>query len=186
MAEPVLQPPKMTFEEAALLDPDRYPGEVVDGDWIPVTRSTWSHGKVVTKVAVALELYAREHPGWSVATGDPGTRLAQNPTTLRGPDVGMARSDRDPQGKGAEGWLEGAPDLAVEVCGDRQSIASLTRKALEYLAAGARMVWVVDPDSQQLILFTPPNQVRVLHAEETLEGGELLPEFTCRVADLFA
>jgi Uma2 family endonuclease len=186
MAEPALQPHKMTFEEAAMLDPDQYPGEVVEGEWIPVTKSTWSHGKIVTKVAVALELYAREHPGWSVATGDPGTRLAHNPATLRGPDVGMAPSERDPTGRGAEGWLDGAPELAVEVCGDTQSIASLTRKALEYLRAGAQMVWLLDPDSKQLILYTPPDHVRVLQSEEVLDGGELLPGFSCRVAEFFA
>jgi hypothetical protein len=51
----------------------------------------------------------------------------------------MVRADRVPTGKGVHGWLEGAPDLAVEVVGDSQSISEMTQKALEYIAGGAKM-----------------------------------------------
>lgn len=47
------------------------------------------------------------------------------------------------------------------------------------------MVWVLDPDPQLLMRFTPPNQIRILTAEETLEGGDVLPGFTCRVSEFF-
>jgi hypothetical protein len=35
------------------------------------------------------------------------------------------------------------------------------------------------------LLFTPPDRVRVLGPEETLDGGEVLPGFSCKVAELF-
>jgi Uma2 family endonuclease len=176
----------MTFEEAARLDPNEQPGEIVDGEWVPVTKSPWRHGEITSTINFLLRLYAREHAGWSVSVADPGVKLARNPDRLRGPDVAMVRAERVPTGKGVDGWLDGAPDVVVEVAGDSQTISEMTKKALEYLAAGAKMVWVVDAEPQRVVLFTPPNHVKILGSDDTLDGGDVLPGFSCKVADMFA
>jgi Uma2 family endonuclease len=175
----------MTFDVAASLDPRRVPGEIAAGRWAPVTRGTWDHGGIVANVVLLLKLYARSNPGWFVATADPGTKLHRNPDTLRGPDVGVVRLDRKPRGKGVEGWLEGAPELAVEVTSDSQSTTELAQKALEYLSAGGKMVWVLEPESQRVMVFTPPDHVRVLGKEDILDASDALPGFRCQVAELF-
>jgi Uma2 family endonuclease len=175
----------MTFEEAALLDPDETPGELDQGRFVPVPRNTWRHGEILIKVAVVLDRYASAHPGWSVSGGDPGTKLHRSPDTLRGPDVAIVRAERKPEGRGAEGWLEGAPDVAVEILGDRQAMMELMTKALEYLAAGATMVWLLEPETARVVVFTPPSLVRILGKDDVLEGGEALPGFSCRVGEMF-
>lgn len=185
MAEPAVLPQPMTFEDAARLDPDLYPGEIEEGVWTRMTRSTWRHGEVLLNVGSILRAYVRSHAGWSVSAGDPGTKLHSEPATLRGPDVAVIRRDRRPTGKGVEGWLDGAPELAVEVAGDAQTSTMLARKALEYLSAGSQMVWVIDGQSELVMVFTPPNQLRILGVEDSLDGGELLPGFTCAVSELF-
>ncbi len=183
MSEPRAEQ-ELTFSDAARMDPDEAGGELVDGTWVPVTRNTWRHGKVVFNVALQLGQYARDNPGWSIAVGDPGTKLSHDPDTLRGPDIGVIRAEREPTGHGAAGWLDGAPELAIEVAGDRQSVTELTEKALEYLAAGGRMVWVIDAAAGRVMIFTPPNHVQVLRHDDTLDGGDVLPGFSCPVADL--
>lgn len=175
----------ITFEEAARLDPDERGGEVDQGRWIPVTRNTWLHGEVVVNICALLKLYARRHPGWSVSGGDPGTKLGDEPAVLRGPDVAIVGAERRPTGRGAAGWLDGAPDVAVEVIGDDQSPSELARKALEYLGAGAKAVWVVDPEPRRVMVYTPPNNVQVIGSDETLNGGDALPGFSCQVEELF-
>lgn len=185
MAEPVVVPRPMTFEDAAQLDPDQDRGEIVDGEWIPVSNNTWRHGEILLNIGFLLKAYARSNPGWSVAGGDPGTKLSHEPATLRGPDLGVIRAERRPTGTGVDGWLDGAPTLAVEVVGDTQSVAGVINKCLEYLTAGAQVVWVIDPASSKVLVLTPPNCIRVLGSEETLEGGDVLPGFKCRVAEIF-
>jgi Uma2 family endonuclease len=175
----------LTFEQAAGLDPDQMPGELDAGRWVAMTRGTWRHGRITGNVVFALKLYARNNPGWSVATADPGTKLGRRPDVLRGPDVGIVRAEREPKGRGAEGWLEGAPGVAVEVTGDDQSSSELLRRALEYLAAGAKMAWVLDPEAEQVVVVTPPDRIRVLSRADTLTGDDALPGFACSVAELF-
>jgi Uma2 family endonuclease len=184
MAQRAIEP-QMTFEEAGRLDPDRHPGELDEGRFVPMTRSTWRHGTIVGNVYAALRAYAKAQGGWSVSVGDPGTKLSRAPDVLRGPDVGIVRKEREPVGHGAAGWLDGAPDVAVEVLGDAQPSSVLTAKALEYLAAGAKAVWLLDPEPRQVTVLTPPNAIAVLGPEATLEGGDALPGFSCAVAELF-
>jgi Uma2 family endonuclease len=175
----------LSFEEAARLDPDLDPGELDAGRWTPLSRATWRHGQVVGNAVFILSLYARSNPGWSIAAAGPGTKLGRRPDILRGPDVAIVRLERVPRGIAVEGWLEGAPDVAVEVVDDSQSHSALSKKALEYLAAGSKMVWVLDPGAEQLVVYAPPNQVRVLDAADALVPGEALPRFMCKVSEFF-
>jgi hypothetical protein len=76
--------------------------------------------------------------------------------------------------------------VAVEVAGDRTTVPRLLEKALEYLKAGGKAVWILDEgDGGRLLVVTPPDRVRVLGAKDVLDGGKALPGFSCRVAELF-
>ncbi len=185
MAEPAITFRPMTFEKAARLDPDQEAGDIVQGRWTPVSRDTWKHALIVGNAYALLRQYCRENREWIAGVGDPGTKLTRNPDTLRGPDVGVIRSERLPTGKGAQGWLDGAPDLAVEVTSDNQTASELARKGLEYLAAGGKMVWVVDPDAQLVLVLTAPNHLQIYGVADTLDAGDVLPGFTCPVSEFF-
>jgi Uma2 family endonuclease len=175
--------PRMTFAEAATLDPDTHPGEVDGGRWVSVTRNTWQHGELVSNLAFLFTIYVRTNPGWSVSVGDPGTKLG--PDTLRGPDLGMVRSTRRPLGTGAEGWLDGAPELVVEVKGDSQTFEAMTRKVFEYLKAGAQQVWVVNPGTESVVVYAPTAPTRLFSAGDVIDGGESFPGLVVPLAELF-
>jgi Uma2 family endonuclease len=140
-----------------------------------LTKSTLRHGRILINVGFQLKLYARERPEWTVAAGDPGCKLEKDPDTLRGPDVALVLREREPTGRGAQGWLEGAPELAVVVFGDSQSVPELLKKSGEYLAAGARMVWLVDPDRERVTVITQQGPHTIVGRDDTIEGGDLFP-----------
>ncbi|MEO0324454.1 MAG: Uma2 family endonuclease [Myxococcota bacterium] len=172
----------LRFADAAEL---REEGELVRGRLVEVTRNTWRHGEVVAQVVFLLRLWSRDRPGWSIATGDPGAKLSADPDTLRGPDVGVVRAERRPRGRGVAGWLDGAPDVAIEVVGDTQSVSDVASKALEYLAAGAKLVWILDPQPKRVVVYSPPGLTTVLGADDPLSGGAVLEGFACTVRELF-
>jgi Uma2 family endonuclease len=185
MSLPAHQSQPLTFEEVALLNPKDYPGDLIDGVWVPVSRNTLLHGEILIQIGFLLKLYVRDHPGWIVSGGDPGMKLRRNPDTLRGADIAVVRAERRPTGKGAKGWLDGGADLAVEIVGDSETTAQVIEKATTYLAAGTRMAWVVEPSSKRVVVITPPNQYRILKLNDILDGGDVLPGFSCSVAELF-
>ncbi|MCU0698309.1 MAG: Uma2 family endonuclease [Myxococcaceae bacterium] len=180
--------PRMTLAEAAALDPDTHAGEVVGGRWAAVTRNTWMHAALVLRLGSKLEQWASQHPQWVVGVGDPGTKLG--PDTLRGPDVGMLRRERFPTGTGVDGWLDGSPELVIEVKGDSQTFEALTRKVFEYLSAGALQVWVVNPGTETVVTFSANGSTRLFSLGDVIDAGALdglgsFPGLTVPVAELF-
>ncbi len=66
----------------------------------------------------------------------------------------------------------------------------MTREAAEkaavWLAAGALMVWNVFPKTRTITVHRPGAEPLTLSEDETLDGGEVVPGFRCRVGEVFA
>lgn len=83
-----------------------------------------------------------------------------------------------------DGVVEGPPDLVVEVVSRSDQAARIEAKVGEYLEAGVRLVWVVYPEARRVHVFTPDHRAVVLSAQDTLDGGDVLPGFAVTVGDL--
>jgi len=57
-------------------------------------------------------------------------------------------------------------------------------KLANYLAAGT-VVWVVNPETRTVEVYTPAKRAYRLGADGTLDGGEVLPGLALPVKDLF-
>jgi Uma2 family endonuclease len=62
----------------------------------------------------------------------------------------------------------------------------MERKRKEYFFAGVELVWEVDPYQRTVSVYTAPDTVTILTERDTLDGGEVLPGFSLRLANLFA
>lgn len=111
--------------------------------------------------------------------------MERRPDTLRGPDIAFVRKERIPPECVPDDWFEGTPDLAIEIVSKSQAGHEAGLKALDYLRAGTPMVWVVEPQTKTVAVYTPPDHIRILRENETLDGGELLKGFQCEVGELF-
>ena len=58
-------------------------------------------------------------------------------------------------------------------------------KVIDYLDAGTRFVWVVDPDSRTITVYRSRDAIRLLTLEDELDGADVLPGFRCQVSELF-
>jgi Uma2 family endonuclease len=104
---------------------------------------------------------------------------------IRSPDVSVMRTERLPDGKAPEGFVDGAPDLAVEVVSPSETMSALLTKMGEYFESGAQEVWLLFPERKQVHRYRAELVVEVLNEDDTLNGAPLLPDFTVRVGDLF-
>jgi len=78
------------------------------------------------------------------------------------------------------------PDLAVEVISAEVMYGYLQRKIRDSFEAGVRMLWIVDPATQTVTVHRSPVNLHVLTTANTLSGEDVLPSFSCSVAELFA
>ena len=82
-----------------------------------------------------------------------------------------------------------APDLAVEVLSSSNSASEISYKVNTYLGYGSRLVWIIDPQQKIVTVYQPGPEssiiVRVLKIDDTLTGGDVLPNFRLSVRELF-
>lgn len=119
-------------------------------------------------------------------TGPDGTmELAAD--LVRIPDVAFTSWDRMPgRRRPTEPIPRMAPDLAVEILSRGNTPAEMAAKRRDYLAAGVRLVWEVDPSARTVSVYTSENAPRVLAIGDTLDGGVVLPGFVLPLDPLFA
>jgi Uma2 family endonuclease len=107
------------------------------------------------------------------------------PGLVRIPDVSFIAWDRLP---GRESPREPipdlAPDLAVEVLSEGNTKAEMARKVREYFDAGVILVWLIDPRKRTARVFSTVEKSALVRADQTLDGGAVLPGFVVRLADL--
>lgn len=113
-----------------------------------------------------------------------GCRLETGPDTIRVPDLAFVRRARlDPKST-PRGFLE-PPDLAVEITSPNDTRTLITRKVAEYLASGVGMVWVLDPDTETIEVHTREAEPLTLRKGDILDGGKVVPGFSCAVERIF-
>ncbi len=107
------------------------------------------------------------------------------PNKVRKPDVSFIRRGRLPNERIPKGHIRIAPDLAVEVISPNDLYSEVTAKVDEYLNAGVRLVWVIDPETRKLSISRQDGRTDVLREDDILSGEDVIPDFTCSVTDLF-
>lgn len=174
----------MSLEEYARLEePDeRWISELVRGVLVREPRPKDPHGHVQVLVAYALHGWARE-VGARVTT-ESGYIIFDDPPTLRGPDVAVVLRPRSTEGEPG-GWVRGAPDVAVEILSRSDTSSGMQEKTLDYLNAGSKRVWIVDPHARTVTVFRADGTARLLREHEVLDGEDVLSGFSIPVAELF-
>lgn len=175
----------MTADQLLELRDDGCRHELVAGFVVSEPPASFRHGDIAAEVFRRLIEFVRRNDLGRVVSTETGFLLARDPDTVRAPDVAfVSRSTIDRAGR-FRGFFPGAPDIAVEVLSPSERPADVHAKTGDYLAAGARLVWVVDPSRRQVRVHRSLLRPTILGATETLDGGDALPGFRVQVARLF-
>ncbi len=103
----------------------------------------------------------------------------------RGPDASWVSPERlaelDP-----EQYRTGlvCPDFVAEILSPNDSLAYLRRKMDEYIAAGVRLGWLIDPRNRRVTIYRPEHEPEEFDNPEILSGEDVMPGFEFRVRTL--
>lgn len=158
--------------------------ELVHGE-IVVKYNTLEHGMVAGATVYALVHYVqttgRGRAGISVSIHSPLDQY-----NLRQPDISyFVDTTRPIVTRGAVPLM---PDLAVEVHGRDQSRREMREKADYYLRNGSKLVWIIYPDTRTVEVCTWTGEslaITTLDEKATLTGGDVLPDFSVPLSDIF-
>lgn len=176
-------PALLTADDLLRLQPPDKRTELVRGVMIVREPAGFRHGDIAMNIAARMHSFVRQHRVGRVLAAETGFTLFTNPDTVRAPDVAFVRHDRIPDPL-PRGYASFAPDLAVEVLSPGDRPGEVLAKVADWLTAGTRLVWVVDPDRRVARVHRADGTVSVISESEALDGEDVLPGFACPLAEV--
>ncbi len=157
--------------------------ELIRGELFEPAPVTSRHGQVAGQTYLRIQNWNEAARG-GVVSVEAGYALERDPDTVRVPDISFVSRGRLTAEQARRGIPDLAPDLAVEVRSPNDPWPELVRKAEQFMAAGTRLVWLIEPDEFVEVRGPGREPVR-LGPDDLLSGEDVLPGFECRVRDLF-
>lgn len=164
------------------------PFELIDGERIFVTPTNFWHTHLTHLFLFALREYG-------AAFAEAAFVLVDSHEWVRGsriPDVMFINSQRLADYKASQpDWQEKplllVPDLVVEIVSPTDSYGDVERKVARYLDDGVKLVWVVEPRSQSIIVHRQNSkQATRLTIQDSLDGDNVIPAFSLSLVNLFS
>jgi Uma2 family endonuclease len=172
----------LSIEAFELLPDDGWRRELVRGHVVREPPAGYRHGRIAIRMGAILHAFVQERGLGEVVGAETGFILRVEPPTVRAPDVAFVASGR--LGSDPVGFAPLAPDLAVEIVSPSNTATEIHAKVIDYLDAGTRLVWVVDPLTRTITSYRSREAIRLVTEDEELDGDPVLPSFRLRVAEL--
>lgn len=161
------------------------PCELIRGELVMMSPAGFEHGKVAGNAYHLLREYIQKNPVGIAVAAETGFQISREPDTVRAPDVGFVLTDRVPKTE-TPGFFQGAPDLAVEVLSPNDRASDVTAKVQEWLQAGCREAWVIDPKTRTVQIHRGDcREITLLQMGDTVTSEKTLPGFASPVAAFF-
>jgi len=146
------------------------------------------HNVIADRVHEAIHLYRRDHPGIvQHVLGSFGSKIELwGHETERHPDLSIYLMP-PPEGND-QPWDRWIPDIVVEVVSDSSIKRDYEEKPKDYLVAGVREYWIIDP-RKNTALFLTRRADSWIEKRLSVRGKwktALLPGFTLDLSKVFA
>jgi Uma2 family endonuclease len=174
-----------TDEAFMALPDDGHRYEIVNGELIDMGNSGALHGYLCSLLLSALMGYVL--PKKLGVILDSSTAFKLKSGNKRSPDIGFFAKERL---KGLTelptGFLEGAPDLVVEVLSPGNTVEEIHDKLVEYFENDTRLAWVIHPSEKYILVYRSAQEPdRLLKSIDTLDGEDVIPGFSFPITNLF-
>jgi Uma2 family endonuclease len=174
----------MTADDLWQLPDEGLHHELVRGELRAMAPPGEEHGWLTANLVTPLATHVRAH-GLGRVYGELGCKLERDPDTVRAPDVAFIRQERLAAPPQPGYWL-GAPDLVVEVVSPHDRYSDVDEKVATWLAHGTRMVLVVNPRWQSILVYRPDRPLRLLTEDDSLDGEDVVPGWQLPVRAIFS
>ena len=153
------------------------------GELIVMAPSGTLSNRGETVINADLEMYNRRNPGMCFSQ----TIMFRLPSGAQlMPDAAWITQERFDNLTEFElrNTINGAPDFVVEVRSRSDRLTPQLAKMAEWMAAGARLGWLLDPIDRRVYIFRPGFEMEILDNPAMLYGEDVLPGFVFEVGRL--
>ena len=160
-------------------------GELIRGVLHETVAAGGRHGDIAVALGAEVRSFVRPRRLGRAGGSDTGILLERNPDTVREPDVYYISAEKLPLDVLSDGYYEVVPDLVAEILSPSDRRAEFDEKIQMWLDFGVRMALAVYPQTRTMAVHQPGRAAVTLSYDDTLDGGDVIPGFTCQLRDIF-
>ncbi|MDZ4802230.1 MAG: Uma2 family endonuclease [Bryobacteraceae bacterium] len=181
-----LTAPAPMTDEQFLAFCEKYPDDRIEmtaeGDILIMPPAGFDSGLQNNRISMQLIAWA-DADGRGAAT-DSSTGFVLPNGARRSPDASWTRFERiDGLGPGAtRGFAHLVPDFAIELRSPSDRLPALRRKMLEYIANGAQLGWLIDPQRRTVEIYRPDREPEILVDPQSVAGEGPVEGFRLNLA----
>ena len=185
-------PPRLLTAADLAVMPTELPSGNVDyeldnGRIVMMSPPADRHGEIQLRIGTELVVQG-DKLGHGKSRTEASVVLWKGPDRVVVPDVLFISQASLPLRHSSEGYLETIPDLVIEIRSKNDSVPYLERKIADYLKAGVKQAWVVDPATRTIQIYRPEAEVQTFQHADVIAAQEfpLIPDFRLVLAEVFA
>jgi Uma2 family endonuclease len=140
---------RLTFEEFCIVVPDGRKADLIAGVIYMASPDNLDAADVFGLLHAVMRLYVERNDLGSVH----GPRVAFRINGANGPEPDVAFVSRDRRNLLRRGFVDGPPDLAIEIVSPDSVERDYVAKRHQYREAGVSEYWIIDEENQRLTLL---------------------------------
>ena len=175
----------LTADDLLRLYSEGVKGELIRGVLHETVAAGGEHGDIAGALIGEVRTYVRPRRMGRVGGTDSGILLEHDPDTVREPDVYYISAENLPLDVRGAGYYEVAPDMVAEVRSPSDRTAEFNKKIQMWLDFDVRLVLAVYPSTRTIAAHQPGRPTVTLGYDDTLDGSDVIPGFTCLLKDIF-
>jgi Uma2 family endonuclease len=175
-----------TYDDWLKLPDDGYRYEVIDGVLYVSPPPLIRHQRTSIRIETHFIEFLKLHPLGEILHAPVGVRLPNQSIPLQ-PDIIFVRAERLDIIR--ENYIEGTPDLIVEILSPSNWLYDRREKMRVYQEAGVPEYWIVDPRAETVEIFVLERDVYRLtgqYSREAVASSRVLLGFEVPVEAIFA
>ena len=182
---PLIELTEEQFAQFCGLNPELHIERTATGELEIMSPTKGPTGNRNAKITTQLEIWTeRDGTGLSFDSSM-GYTLPND--AVREPDASWVSKSRlaalSPQDRAR--FIPLCPDFVFELRSDSDRLADLQAKMQEYIANGARLGWLIDPQTTRVYTYRPNHEVQILQDPETVSADPILPGFTLDLTQIW-
>ena len=158
--------------------------ELIRGELKETPLAGHRHGRLAANVTLSLGLYVKANDLGKVYAAKTGFKLAENPDTVRAPDVAFIAASRL-ENLPDTSYFPGPPDLAIEIVSPNDRYSEVEEKVEMWLFYGVRMVVTLNPQTRTATIYRSLDNIKMIQDKGNLDGADVIPGWVLPLTEVF-
>jgi Uma2 family endonuclease len=142
------------------------------------------HAEISMRLTLVIAPWVRSRQLGTYICAELGFWIEHGPDTVRAPDGAFIRAERLAAMGRRTGYVDGPPDLAIEILSPNDRRTRALEKCRMWVATGASMAVLVEPDRRTATVVTAAGE-HELDERAALAFGEVIPGLEIPLLEVF-